>query len=68
MNETNALPWTVVQKLEEAGILQDSLIFYQNDRWVYQKGQTISKNNQLQCQRIHSLGPFGRHFDNIFKI
>jgi hypothetical protein len=57
-----------VQKLEEVGIPQDSLIFYQNNRWVYQAGQVRFDNNQISYQSIDSLGPFGKHLNNIFQI
>jgi hypothetical protein len=67
MGEINVLPLTVVQKLEEAEIPQDSLIFYQNNRWVYQIGQPLSPSKSFHCQRIESLGPFGKNFDDIFK-
>ena len=63
--EVHSLPSTVVQKLEEAGIPQDSLIFYKNSRWVYQKGQPLLNNNQFRCQPIDSLGPFGKNLDDI---
>ncbi len=42
MSDINVLPFTIVQKLEETGIPQDSLIFYQNNRWVYQIGYSFS--------------------------
>ncbi|CAF4860591.1 unnamed protein product, partial [Rotaria sp. Silwood1] len=58
ISDVNLLPLTVVQKLEEIGIPQDSLIFYQDGRWVYQVGQVISNNNRFHCQPIDSLGPF----------
>ncbi|CAF3432889.1 unnamed protein product [Rotaria sp. Silwood1] len=61
MSDVNLLPLTVVQKLVEIGIPQDSLIFYQDGRWVYQVGQVISNNNRFHCQPIDSLGPFEIH-------
>jgi hypothetical protein len=67
IGEVNVLPSTVVQKLEEAGIPQDSLIFYQSNRWVYQIGQPLSTSNSFHCQPIDSLGPFGKNFDDISK-
>ncbi|CAF2648673.1 unnamed protein product [Rotaria sp. Silwood2] len=70
MSDINFLPLTVVQKLEDAGIPQDSLIFYQDHRWVYQVGQEISDNNKFHYQPMDSLGPFGEHLmtfsNNIF--
>jgi hypothetical protein len=68
MSDINLLPMTVVQKLEEAGIPQDSLIFYHNDRWVFKIGQEISDNNQSRCQPLDSLGPFGEYLTTYFKI
>jgi hypothetical protein len=61
MSGINLLPFTVVQKLSEAGIPQDSVIFYRNDRWVYQVGQLMPNTDQLCCQPIDSLGPFGKN-------
>jgi hypothetical protein len=65
--EINLLPLTVARKLEEAGIPQDSLIFYQNNRWVYQIGQPLPTSKSLPCRPIDSLGPFGKNFDDISK-
>ncbi len=68
MSDINLLPFTIVQKLEEAGIPQDSLIFYQNNRWVYQIGQAFVPDNQSRYQSIDSLGPFGEYLNNIFQM
>ncbi|CAF0970743.1 unnamed protein product [Rotaria magnacalcarata] len=65
MDYINLLPLSVVQKLEEAGIPQDSTIFYQNDRWVYVVGQFIHSNKKYHCQELDSLGPFGVHSVDI---
>ncbi len=62
MNNIHILPLTVAQKLEEIGIPQDSVIFYQNNRWVYQVGHQIPDDNRLCYQPIDSLGPFGEYF------
>jgi len=67
MSDINLLPFTIVQKLEEAGIPQDSLIFYRNDRWVYQIGPVIVPDNQSRYQSIDSLGPFGECLNNTFQ-
>lgn len=57
-NDVKLLPSTVVEKLEEAGITRNSLIFFQNDRWVYQVKDTPI--NVSRCyQEIDTLGPFG---------
>jgi hypothetical protein len=66
MSDINLLPMTVVQKLEEAGIPQDSLIFYHNGRWVFKIGQEISDNNKSRCQPLDSLGPFGEYLITYF--
>jgi len=63
MSNINLLPFTVVQKLQEAGIPRDSLIFYQNNRWVYQVRHAEFNNNQLRYQTIDSLGPFGEYLN-----
>ncbi|CAF0767150.1 unnamed protein product [Rotaria sordida] len=64
--DTNLLPLAVVQKLEEVGIPQDSLIFYQNNCWVYQVRQDISKLiEKCHLQSIDSLGPFEIHEADI---
>ena len=68
MGDTHLLPMAVVQKLVEVGIPQDSVIFYQNDRWVFQVGQVISNNNQLNCPPFDSLGPFGKHLITYVKL
>ncbi len=65
MSGINLLPIVVVQELEKAGIPQDSLIFYHNNRWVYQIRLSSSNDNQLQYQPIDSLGPFGKYLSNI---
>lgn len=68
MNDINVLPFTVVQKLEEAGIPQDSLIFFKNDRWIYQRGHVNINQAQVRYQTIDSLGPFGRYLNiDLFK-
>ena len=59
MAETNILPLSIVQKIEEIGISQDSVIFCQNNRWVYRTGQPIAENKPLNIQPLDSLGPFG---------
>ena len=61
MSNINSLPMTVVEELKKAGISEDSFIFYQNNRWVYQRGLTLSGENQLQSSPIDSLGPFGKY-------
>lgn len=61
IDDINLLPLSVVQKLEEAGIPQDSLIFYQNDSWVYQIGLKIPDNKEFHRQQLDSLGPFGNY-------
>ncbi|CAM4888281.1 unnamed protein product [Rotaria socialis] len=65
MDDINLLPLSVVQKLEEAGIPQDSTIFYQNDRWVYLVRQLIHNNKKYHCQELDSLGPFDVHSVDI---
>ena len=61
MSNINLLPSTVVEKLEEAGIPQDSLIFCRNNRWIYQVGQSVPARDELHFQPIDSLGPFGKY-------
>jgi hypothetical protein len=65
MTGINFLPIAVIQELERAAIPQDSLIFYQNNRWLYQTGLTSSGNNQFSYHPIDSLGPFGEYFNHI---
>lgn len=64
MSYINSLPAAIVKELEKAGIPIDSLIFYQNDGWVYQRGSTVSRGDQLESSPIASLGPFGKSSKN----
>jgi hypothetical protein len=59
------LPVTLAQKLEDAGIPQDSLIFYQDNRWVYQVGHASFNSGSIQYQSIDSLGPFGMYLNKF---
>ena len=59
MAETNVLPLSIVEKIKEIGISQDSVIFSQNNRWMYRVGQPKADNKPLNIQPLESLGPFG---------
>ncbi|UJR28628.1 hypothetical protein I4U23_009861 [Adineta vaga] len=61
MNSINLLPMGVAQKLEESRIPRGSVIFYQNDRWVFQLGSTIHNDHLLYAQPFDTLGPFDIH-------
>ena len=65
MSEINSLPTAVVEELENAGISEDCLIFYQKNRWVYQRGSASFNDNQPWNHPIESLGPFGKYFNGI---
>ena len=65
MSDINSLPFAVVKELEKAGISEDSLIFYENGRWIYRRGLTVSNENQLPSSPIDSLGPFGKYLHRI---
>ncbi|CAF2948183.1 unnamed protein product, partial [Rotaria sp. Silwood2] len=61
MPGVNLLPFSVVQKIEETGIPQDSFIFYQDGRWVFQVGHDMASESMFHHPLIDALGPFEIH-------
>lgn len=65
MSDINSLPLAIVEELKNAGISEDSLIFHQNGRWVYQRGLTFASENHLPSSPVDALGPFGKYLHGI---